>query len=133
MLIHSFHDFICSFRLWAPTIATKRKRNSHLPLSKKTHNAHLLLNTHALALVLIFFTVKNMSTTMSSLSDPLPSTVLLLDAEGRNWAIFYICFMDVIKAKGFWEHFDGSLTSPVLSETPTAAETATKNQWDKNE
>ena len=74
-----------------------------------------------------------MSTTMSSLSDTLPSTILLLDTEGSNWAIFYICFMDVIEAKGFWEHFDGSMTPPVLLEIPMAAETATKIQWDKNE
>ena len=53
-----------------------------------------------------------MSTTTSSLSDTLPLTVPLLDAEGSNWAIFYICFMDAIEAKGFWEHFDGSLTPP---------------------
>ena len=74
-----------------------------------------------------------MSTTTSSLSDTLPSTVPLLDAKGSNWAIFYIHFMDAIEAKGFWEHFDGLMTPPVISEMSTAAEIATKNQWDKNE
>ena len=74
-----------------------------------------------------------MSTSTSSLSDTLPSTVLLLDAEGSNWAIFYIRFMDAIEAKGFWEHFDGSTRPPVISESPTAAEIATRSQWDKNE
>ena len=32
-------------------------------------------------------------------------TVLLLESKGSNWAIFYICFMDAIEAKGFWDHF----------------------------
>ena len=41
--------------------------------------------------------------------------------------------MDVIEAKGFWDHFDGSASPPSMSESPTAAETAAKNQWDKDE
>ena len=73
-----------------------------------------------------------MSTT-SSLSDTLPSTVPLLDSEGSNWAIFYICFMDTIEAKGFWDHFDGSTSPPSMSETPTTAEITAKGQWDKDE
>ena len=35
--------------------------------------------------------------------------------------------------KGFWNHFDGSSTAPVLSTTATAAEIEAKNQWDKDE
>ena len=73
------------------------------------------------------------STTTSSLSDMLPSMIPMLDAEGSNWAIFYIRFMDAIEAKGFWDHFDGLSSPPVLSELPTAAETAAKNQWEKDE
>ena len=72
------------------------------------------------------------SITMPSLSDMLPSTIPMLDAEGSNWAIFYIRFMDAIEVKGFWEHFNGTSSPPVLSETPTAAETTAKNQWDKD-
>ena len=71
--------------------------------------------------------------TTSSLSDTLPSTVPKLDAEGENWAIFYVRFMDAVEAKGFWNHFDGSSTAPVLSETATAAEIAAKSEWDKDE
>ena len=71
--------------------------------------------------------------TMLSLSDTLPSTMLLLDSEGSNWVIFYIHFMDMIEVKGFWDHFDGSASPPSVSEPPTAAETAAKNQWDKDE
>ena len=74
-----------------------------------------------------------MSTAMSSLSDTLPLTIPMLDLEGSNWAIFYIQFMDAIKAKGFWDHFDGSSSCPVISEVPMAAETAAKSQWDKDE
>ena len=74
-----------------------------------------------------------MSTAMSSLSDTLPSTIPMLDSEGSNWAIFYIQFMDVIKAKGFWDHFDGLSSCPVVSEVPTVAEIAAKSQWDKDE
>ena len=73
------------------------------------------------------------STTTLSLSDTLPLTIPMLDAEGSNWAIFYIRFMDAIKAKGFWDHFDGLATAPVLSETPMAVETAAKSQWHKDE
>ena len=51
------------------------------------------------------------STTTSSLSDMLPSTILMLNAEGSNWAIFYIQFMDAIKDKGFWDHFNGLSTA----------------------
>ena len=74
-----------------------------------------------------------MSTTTLLLSDTLPSTIPMLDAEGTNWVIFYICFMDAIEAKGFWDHFDGSSSPPALSESPTAAETAATAQWDKDE
>ena len=48
-------------------------------------------------------------TTTSSLSDTLPSTIPMLDAEGSNWAIFYIRFMDAIEAKGFWTTSTGHL------------------------
>ena len=67
---------------------------------------------------------------MSSLSDMLPSTIPKLDAEGENWAIFYVRFMD---AKGFWGHFDGSSPPPVMTDNSTDAEKAVKNQWEKDE
>ena len=57
----------------------------------------------------------------------------MLDAEGSNWAIFYIWFMDAIEAKGFWDHFNGTSLPLVLSEPPMAAKTTAKNQWDKDE
>jgi hypothetical protein len=41
--------------------------------------------------------------------------------------------MDAVEAKGFWGHFDGSSSMPVMTTTPTEAETATKNQWEKDE
>jgi hypothetical protein len=71
--------------------------------------------------------------TTSSLSDTLPMSVPKLDAEGDNWAIFYVRFMDAVEEKGFWDHFDGSSTVPALSNPATAAEIAAKSQWDKDE
>jgi hypothetical protein len=71
--------------------------------------------------------------TTSSLSDTLPSTVPKLDAEGDNWAIFYVRFMDAVEAKGFWDHFDGSSSAPVTTTSSTEAELTAKKQWDKDE
>ena len=73
------------------------------------------------------------SVTTSSLSDTLPSSVPKLDAEGDNWAIFYVRFMDAVEAKGFWGHFDGTSVAPVLAATATAAEIGAKSQWEKDE
>ena len=66
--------------------------------------------------------------TTSSLSDTLPSSVPRLEAEGENWAIFYVRFMDAVEAKGFWGHFDGTLPAPVLPVTASAADIAAKAQ-----
>ena len=71
--------------------------------------------------------------TTSSLSDTLPSTVPKLDAEGENWAIFYVRFRDAVEAKGFWDHFNGSSSLPVTTTASTKAEIAAKNQWEKDE
>ena len=71
--------------------------------------------------------------TTSSLSDTLPSTVPKLDAEGDNWAIFLVRFMDAVEAKGFWGHFDGSSSLPVTTTDSTDAEKAAKSQWGKDE
>src|SRR6202522_4010649 len=72
------------------------------------------------------------SITSSSLSDTLPSTVPKLDAEGDNWAIFYVRFMDAVEAKGFWGHFDGTSTLPVTTSESSDADIAAKNQWEKD-
>jgi hypothetical protein len=50
-----------------------------------------------------------------------------------NWAIFLVRFRDAVDAKGYWGHFDGSTPVPSVSTPPTAAETAAKGQWDKDE
>jgi reverse transcriptase-like protein/LTR polyprotein gag-polypeptide-like protein/zinc knuckle protein len=71
--------------------------------------------------------------TTSSLSDTLPSSVPKLDAEGDNWAIFLVRFMDAVEAKGFWGHFDGSSPAPVTTIDLSDAEKAAKIQWDKDE
>ena len=64
--------------------------------------------------------------TTTSLSDALPSSVPKLDASGSNWAIFVFCFEDAVKAKGFWQHFDGKATAPTCADpsAPTSAEIA---------
>ena len=69
----------------------------------------------------------------SSLSDTLPLTVPRLDAKGENWGIFFVHFMDAVKAKGFWDHFNSTSSAPVLSATATAAKIAVKAQWNKDE
>ena len=71
--------------------------------------------------------------TTSSLSDTLPSTVPKLDAEGDNWAIFYVCFMDAVEAKGFWSHFDGLLSPSVTTATSSDTEKTALAQWEKDE
>ena len=71
--------------------------------------------------------------TTSSLSDTLPSTVPKLDAEGENWAIFYVRFMDAVEAKGFWGHFDGTSPAPLTTSDSSTADIAAKNQWEKDE
>src|ERR1700678_1302435 len=71
--------------------------------------------------------------TTSSLSDTLPSSVPKLDAEGDNWAIFLVRFMDAVEAKGFWGHFDGTSTLPVTTSASSTAEIAAKTQWEKDE
>src|ERR1700678_3175938 len=72
------------------------------------------------------------SITSSSLSNTLPSTVPKLDAEGNNWAIFYVHFMDAVEAKGFGGHFNGSLSPPVTTTTSSDAEKPALTQWEKD-
>jgi len=78
-----------------------------------------------------------MSTSIAtaSLSDTLPSTVPKLDASGSNWAIFVFRFEDAIKAKGFWGHFDRTVSCSVPADVadPTTTEVAAIAQWDKDE
>lgn len=75
------------------------------------------------------------SITTAALSDALPSTVPKLDASGSNWAIFVFRFEDAVEAKGFWGHFDGTVSRPIAVNpaAPTATETAAIAQWDKDE
>ena len=75
------------------------------------------------------------SITTASLSDALPSSIPKLDASGSNWAIFVFRFEDAIEAKGFWGHFDGTVSRPVPADVaaPTTTEVAAIAQWDKDE
>ncbi|KAI0060482.1 hypothetical protein BV25DRAFT_1807123, partial [Artomyces pyxidatus] len=64
----------------------------------------------------------------SNPSDTLPSNVPNLDSRGLNWTIFYTRFELAAKAKGLWNHFDGSTPHPSIPASPSAVE-----QWDKDE
>jgi len=78
-----------------------------------------------------------MSTSIAtaSLSDVLPSSIPKLDASGSNWAIFVFRFEDAIEAKGFWGHFDGTVSCPVPADVAAlmTTEVAAIAQWDKDE
>ena len=71
----------------------------------------------------------------TALSDALPSSVPKLDVSGSNWAIFVFRFEDAVEAKGFWGHFNGTVSRPTATDpdVPTATETAAIAQWDKDE
>ena len=82
----------------------------------------------------------------TSLSDSLPSSIPKLDASGVNWAIFSVRFEDVIEAKGFWSHFDGSASRPtadavtvtdgggnITTSPPSDTAIAAVDKWDKDE
>ena len=75
------------------------------------------------------------SAAMTSLSDVLPSTVPKLDASGSNWAIFIFRFEDAVRAKGFWNQFDGSASPPTIADptAPTSTEMAALALWEKDE
>ena len=73
--------------------------------------------------------------TTTALSDALPSSVPKLDVSGSNWAIFVFRLEDAVEAKGFWGHFDGTVSRPVAADpsAPTTTETTAIAQWDKDE
>ena len=72
--------------------------------------------------------------TTAALSDALLLTVPKLNASRSNWAIFVFCFEDTVEAKGFWNHFDGTVSRPIVADpaAPTTMETAVIAQWDKD-
>jgi len=76
-----------------------------------------------------------MSTTTASLNDILPSNVPKLEPNGLNWAVFSLRFEDVVQAKGFWGHFNGTTPCPAaaIESAPTADELAAIEKWEKDE
>ena len=91
------------------------------------HHTRFTLKSSSCLKLLIHTTTDMTTLTTSSLSDTLSAAIPKLEAEGENWAIFFIWFTDAIKAKGFWGHFDGSMLKPTLSSTPTEDEIKAKN------
>jgi hypothetical protein len=71
--------------------------------------------------------------TITTLTDSLPSDVPKLLSTGTNWAIFNLHFSSAIQAKDKWGHFDGTVTSPMPSNPPLPSELATVTQWTKDE
>jgi hypothetical protein len=60
------------------------------------------------------------------------TTIPKLKSTGLNWTVFLMWFQDMLKARGFWGHFDGSTVCPALSKPPKPEEEATLAQWNKN-
>jgi len=75
-----------------------------------------------------------MSTTITTLTDSLPSNIPKLNPFGINWAIFKFRFLSAVKAKGKWDHFDGTTSAPLPADAahPTTDEIAKKLKWDKD-
>jgi hypothetical protein len=71
--------------------------------------------------------------TVTALTDSLPSDVPKLLSTSANWAIFDLRFSSAVQAKGKWGHFDGTITSPMPSNPPSPSELATVAQWTKDE
>jgi hypothetical protein len=59
--------------------------------------------------------------TITALTDSLPLDVPTLLSTGANWAIFDLCFLSAVQAKGKWGHFDGTVTSPPHAVEPPLA------------
>ncbi|KIK58812.1 hypothetical protein GYMLUDRAFT_170567, partial [Collybiopsis luxurians FD-317 M1] len=54
-----------------------------------------------------------------------------LNPTGRNWAIFSLRFVSGVQGKGWWDHFTGAATCPVLSAPTTTLVTA-MDSWEKD-
>ena len=61
-------------------------------------------------------------------------TIPKLDATGANWAIFGFQFQDAVEAKGYWSHFDETVSRLIFTDpaAPTTAETTAIAQWNKD-
>lgn len=73
-----------------------------------------------------------MSTATTALTDTFLLTVPKLDPSGANWAVFEVRFKDAVDAKGFWGHFDRSISCPVLSKSSTSVEQVALILWQKD-
>ena len=69
------------------------------------------------------------------MNDPLPTTVPRLEPTGANWAIFSMCFQEVMEANQKWSHFDGTLTYPIPVDDKniTADEQKAIDAWNLEE
>jgi len=76
-----------------------------------------------------------MSTSTPSTIEQLPSNIPHLETDGLNWAIFIMCFQEVMQANQKWGHFDGSSTCPIPANAnkPTNDKKAAMADWDHEE
>jgi hypothetical protein len=53
----------------------------------------------------------------------------------KAWAIFEFRFSSAVKAKGRWDHFDGTAAAPKFADAtaPKPDELVAKSKWDKDE
>ncbi len=73
-----------------------------------------------------------MSTTLATVHDSLPSNVPTLSAKGENWNIFQLRFTAAVQAKNRWSFFDGSNPRPTLT-SPSTALVSELASWDRGE
>jgi hypothetical protein len=73
-----------------------------------------------------------MSTSLAT-TDLLPSSVPKLEPTRLNWTIFKLRFQDALDGKGYWGHFDGTITAPSVGSPATQSETEALAIWNKNE
>ncbi len=77
-------------------------------------------------------------TMATAVTDSHPITIpniLRLELSSANWAIFTLCFQEVMQANQKWGHFDGSSTCliPADANKPTNDEKAAMADWDHEE
>jgi hypothetical protein len=72
------------------------------------------------------------TTTPVSMSD-FTNAVEKLDATGKNWVTFQRHFIIAVRQKRVFDHFDGTVTKPTVSDPPTAAEVTALSAWQEKE
>jgi hypothetical protein len=56
-----------------------------------------------------------------------------LDAAGKNWVTFQHRFIIAVWQKRVFDHFNGTVPKPMVSDPPTAAEVIALSAWQEKE